>query len=279
MSAGQLSGNTVETAEQVMNILQDASKMSKITAAVVLVVMLILSHFIIRIVGKALTNGKRVPPSAHKLVIFLVRTLLIMLSLMAAANILGIPVNPFLALFSVVGVAISLAVQDFLSNLVGCLAIATSREFKLGDFIQTPTASGKVMHVSLLSTKLRTASGLTVFVPNKTILSSPLTNYTASEKQRIQMTYTAAHRHPVEEVKEALQEAVSQMDTLLPDSTSSVVVAGITHICVNYEVYVWAAGKDCFDTLYRMNELVHGIFMRRGIDWVNPGTVMISEKK
>ena len=184
-----------EEAQKVVGILQTAGTQKLITAAGLLAVLLVASHFIVKLFKRFLNSSKLINKSLHTLLTYILRYMLILLSLMVAANSVGVPITTFVALFSILGVALSLALQGVLSNIAGCLILVTGRQFGVGDFIQTPTGSGTVKDIGLLYTELGAPDGTTVYLPNSSLYTAPLTNVTSSGKRRIAQVYTAAYRH------------------------------------------------------------------------------------
>ena len=73
----------------------------------------------------------KVAPAMHSILRAIMRILLLLLSVMIALNIIGVPISSFLAVFSVIGLALSLAVQGVLKNFAGGMIILASKPFSL----------------------------------------------------------------------------------------------------------------------------------------------------
>ncbi len=267
---------SAEDAQQVVGILQNAGTQKLITAAGLLVVLLVASHFIVKLFKRFLNSTRLINKSLHTLLTYFVRYMLILLSLMVAANSVGVPITTFVALFSILGVALTLALQGVLSNIAGCLILVTGRQFGVGDFIQTSNGSGTVKDIGLLYTELAAPDGTIVYLPNSTLYTAPLTNVTSSGKRRIAQIYTAAYQHSPDEVRAALQEAVSKLTTLLPDPAPNIVVDGYARTYVNYKVFCWTAAGDYWPTLQKLNELVYQSFAEHGIEWADPKVAVVT---
>ena len=266
-----------EEAQQVVGILQSAGTAKLLTALGLLLVLLVATHFIVKLFRRFLNRSKLINKSLHTLLINMVRYGLILLSLMVAANSVGVPITTFVALFSILGVAISLALQGVLANIAGCMILVSGRQFEVGDFIQTSSGSGTVQDIGLLYTELAAPDGTRIYLPNSSLYTSPVTNVTSSGKRRIAQVYTAAYRHSPDEVKSALMEAVSKLTTLLPDSPPNVVVDSYARTYVNYKVFFWTASGDYWPTLQKLNELVYQSFADHGIEWADPVSVVTTD--
>ena len=79
-----------------------------------------------------------------------------------------------------------------------------------------------------------------------------------------------------DEVRAALQEAVSKLTTLLPDPAPNIVVDGYARTYVNYKVFCWTATGDYWPTLQKLNELVYQSFAEHGIEWADPKVAVVT---
>lgn len=266
-----------ENAQEVIGILQSADAKKLLTALGLLILLLIISHVIVKVFKRFLNKSRLINKSLHTLLTHTLRYMLILMSVMVAANSIGVPITTFVALFSILGVAISLALQGVLANVAGCLILVSGQQFGVGDFIQTDKGSGTVQDIGLLYTKLAAPDGTTVYLPNSTLYTAPVTNVTAGGKRRIAQIYTAAYRHTPDEVREALREAMSKLPAVLPDPAPNIVLDSYARTYVNYKVFCWTEGSDYWPTLQKLNELVYASFAEHGIEWADPVTVVTTD--
>lgn len=136
---------------------------------------------------------------------------------MIALNIIGVPISSFLAVFSVIGLALSLAVQGVLKNFAGGMIILASKPFSLGDYIEAETVAGTVEEISLLYTRLTTPDGRTIYVPNDVLYSSQMINYTYSGTRRIEVPIGVSYDNTPEQVRAAALDAISTLEGTLAD--------------------------------------------------------------
>ncbi len=134
---------------------------------------------------------------------------------------LNFDVAALVASLGVVGIGISLASQDTVSNIFGFAAIVTDNPFEVGDFIKTPDVSGVVEHVGMRSTRVRQLDQALVTVPNNLLTNAVVLNWSRLEKRRmnftIGLTYDATSqqiRAFVHHVRELLKNA----DDVDPDT-------------------------------------------------------------
>ena len=99
------------------------------------------------------------------------------LIIIIAASILGINGTALASVIGTAGVAIGLAMQGSLSNLVGGMMILFFRPFKVGDYIDNHTDSGTVREIGVFYTVLRTPDNKTITIPNGALSNATVVNY------------------------------------------------------------------------------------------------------
>ena len=207
----------VSQVEEVINIAKSQTPQKIIAAAIVLVVGLILSRMVVKLINRLLEKY-RVVPSVTSMLRTMIRFVIDLIVVMIAANVLGIPITSFVAVFSVIGIAISLAVQGVLSNLAGGLIILTVKTFEIGQFVETDGYSGTVKDINLMYTRLLAPDGRVIFVPNSTTYTNRLINYSMNPQRRIEISVSASYDNTPEEVKQALMKAVRRIPQILSDA-------------------------------------------------------------
>ena len=104
------------------------------------------------------------------------------------AQTLGADVKAFLAGLGIGGLAFALAAQDTIANVFGSIVVAIDQPFKIGEFVQIGSLKGTVEDIGLRSTKLRTPERSLIIIPNKSVASDPVTNYTRMPQRRVDLS-------------------------------------------------------------------------------------------
>ncbi len=131
--------------------------------------------------------------------------------------VLDIDITAFLAGAGIVGIAIGLAAQDFLSNLLGGAVIAVDKPFELYDRITIDQYTGDVMHVGSRSTRLKTLDNQIVTIPNSTVTKSFVVNYsTMDSRRKIRIDVRVAYGTDVQRVKKILNDIVIELAERIP---------------------------------------------------------------
>lgn len=104
-------------------------------------------------------------------------------AVLVTADNIGIKIGGVLASFGLTGLAVALAAQETLSNLLGSIVILADRPYVTGDRIKIGADEGVVEHIGIRSTRLRTPGGDEITIPNRTVAASNVRNYSKSTNQ------------------------------------------------------------------------------------------------
>ena len=113
------------------------------------------------------------------------RIILWTILLLLALDNLGIEITGLITGLGIGGIAIALAVQNILSDLLAYISIMMDRPFVIGDFIVVDEFTGVVEHIGLKTTRLRSLSGELLIFSNNDLLSSRMRNYKDREQRRV----------------------------------------------------------------------------------------------
>lgn len=239
-----------------------------ISAAILLVVCGVLIKLILKATDRMLGRS-RLDKAVHPFIRTIVKLVLLFTAIMLIAGTLGVDTSSLLALLSVAGLAVSLALQNVLSNMASAVILLTTKPFQIGHFIEMGSVSGTVVKIGAICTDILTLNNQLVHVPNSEITGSTVTNYTASDKRRLEYRITAAYDAPVEDVKAALLRAAEhplRMQEMQPIAR----VNGYGESAIEYVLFLWIRPKDYMDVYYDVLENVKREFDAAGIEMTYP---------
>jgi small-conductance mechanosensitive channel len=127
---------------------------------------------------------------------FIARVVIWSFVLLLTLDNLGIEIKPLLAGLGIGGLAVALAVQNILGDLLASLTIALDRPFVVGDSLTVDTFSGTVEYIGVKSTRLRSVSGEQIIIPNANLLSSRLRNNARMGERRVVFTISVSQDTP-----------------------------------------------------------------------------------
>ena len=239
-----------------------------ISAAILLVVCGVLIKLILKATDRMLGRS-RLDKAVHPFIRTIVKLVLLFTAIMLIAGTLGVDTSSLLALLSVAGLAVSLALQNVLSNMASAVILLTTKPFQIGHFIEMGSVSGTVVKIGAICTDILTLNNQLVHVPNSEITGSTVTNYTASDKRRLEYRITASYDAPVEDVKAALLRAAEhplRMQEMQPIAR----VNGYGESAIEYVLFLWIRPTDYMDVYYDVLENVKREFDAAGIEMTYP---------
>ena len=175
-----------------------------------------------------------------------VRFIVLALGVVLALDLLGLNIAPLLAGAGVMGLALSLAAKDTLSNLIAGVLLIMDRPFKVGDRIELWTAPnetgtwGDVIEIGLRATKIRNPDNLVIIVPNSLIMVRDIVNYTMSgEDIRLRIPFSVAYESDIDRAKVLLIEAAKKVQGVKLEPAPIVIVRGFGPSDVQIQLRVW----------------------------------------
>ena len=227
-------------------------------ALVILVVGVLAIRIIGKILGKTLEKSK-LEKAAHTLINSLVKTALYILLGLVAASTLGIDVTSIVALASVLTLALSLALQNMVSNIIGGFTILYTQPFHSGDYVEIAGQAGTVQEINMSYTKLATPDNKVISIPNSAVIAAQIVNYSAETTRRINIDVSVAPDVDTQKVIDALVLA-GTVDNVLLEPAPAAVVAGYGEGTINYSLRVWVHTADYWDVFFLLNQRVKQIF-------------------
>lgn len=234
-------------------------------AAVILLVGGGIIHIMMKLIDRMLEKSKALA-SLRQYIRSVARIGLWFLVILIAAEEIGIPTTSLIALLSVAGLAVSLALQSTLSNLAGGITLLVTKPFQVGDYVEADGVSGTISAIDLAYTTFVTVDNKEIFVPNSQLSSTKIINYTAMGKRRAELTFTASYDAPTQTVKKAIREAVDAIPQILSEPEPVIWLSEYQSSSIQYVVRVWATTDDYWNVYYSLMEGVRESFARYGVE-------------
>ena len=231
----------------------------------------VLGALIIFIIGKFLVNWlnrlfarilekRKVDPSIQSFLKSMVNILLLIMLILAVIGKLGIELTGFAALLASAGVAIGMA-----------LFILLFRPYKVGDFIEASTgASGTVKEIQIFHTILITADNKMIYVPNGSMSSGVITNYSKLDTRRIEWNFGVDYGEDYNKVEKVLREIIANDKRILTSPAPFIELGELAASSVNIKIRVWVNSSDYWDVFFSMNQTVYSTFNKEGINFPFP---------
>ena len=247
-----------------------AIKSANVLPAVILAVVGILAiRLILKLVDKSISKT-RLEKAAVSLIRSALKVVLWLLLALMVASRLGIDVTGVVALASVASLALSLALQDALANVIGGFTLLTNHPFRSGDYVEIAGQGGTVQAIDITYTKLTTSDNKTISIPNSAVVASQIINYSTSGIRRVEISFSASYDAPIATVKAALLEAAALPTVLTEPAAPFAGVVSYGDSSISYTLRVWTTSDEYWNTYFTITENIKQEFDKAGVEMSYP---------
>lgn len=236
-------------------------------------IIFVVGRFLIRLMNKfvhQILSKRNIDPSVRSFVGSLVNVILMILLIISVVGALGVQTTSFAALLASAGVAIGMALSGNLSNFAGGLIILIFKPYKVGDYIESQGVSGSVKEIQIFHTVLNTPDNKIIYIPNGSLSSSAVINYSYQTTRRIEWTFGVDYGTDYEEVKRQLEEVLQKDTRILASPAPLVALSQLADSSINFVVRVWVKSGDYWDVFFDINKNVYQTFNKVGINFPFP---------
>jgi len=240
-----------------------------ITALVIFYVGRIVARFVAKGIRKAMQSQK-VDKILESFVSNLAYWAMMMFVIIATINQIGVQTTSLIAIMGAAGLAIGLSLQGSLANFAAGVLIVMFRPYRVGDFVEAAGISGTVVQVQILTTVLKTGDNKQIVVPNGQIMGSIITNYSANDTRRVDLTIGVSYDDDIDKVRSTLQDLIDADERILKDPACLIAVSELADSSVNFTVRIWVNSSDYSAVKYGLTEAIKKRFDKEGISFPYP---------
>lgn len=175
---------------------------------------------------------------------------------LASLERVGVNTTSVTAVLAAAGLAVGMALQGSLSNFAAGVMIILFRPFKVGDFVEAAGTKGIVEEINVFNTMLRTPDNIDIIVPNSSITSGNITNYSSKPTRRIDLVVGCAYSDDLQAVKTFLESVVQEDRRILRDPEPVVAVSDLAEHSVNFVVRPWVKNTEYWDVRWALTERI-----------------------
>ena len=240
---------------------------------IIAVLIFYIGRFVVKLVVRGLTrvmDRQEVDETLQTFVGNLVRVALMIVVIIAAIGAIGIQTTSFIAIFGAAGLAVGLALQGSLSNFAAGVLIVLFRPYRVGDYVEAAGIAGSVEQVQILTTVLKTPDNKQIIVPNSQIMDSIITNYSANDTRRVDLTVGVSYDDDLDKVTATLRELVEADDRILKEPACQIAVLELADSSVNFVVRPWTRTSDYWGVYFDLTERIKKRFDDEGISFPFP---------
>ena len=272
--------NLAETIDKVVHMDYRAFFMGMLGDAVVVVLKIVLAlliyavgRWIIRRIVRvldAVLERRQIDVSLRSFLRHTMRVVFSLLLILSVIQTLGVNVTSIIALFASATLAVGMALSGTAQNFAGGVMILLMKPYRVGDYISAQGQSGTVKEIKLFSTVILTADNQTIYIPNNTIATAIIDNYSTAELRRVEWTVGISYGDDVDVARRAILELL-EADPRVERSPAPVVwVAALADSAVNLSVRAWVKNADYWNVFFEYNEKMYKTLPEKGIGFPFP---------
>ena len=260
--------NLEQVIQQVITFCVDAGK-SILLAAVIFIAGRLLISVINRLVAQMMERRK-IDATIQSFLRSFINILLTILLLISVVSALGVNTTSFAALLASAGVAVGMALSGNLQNLAGGLIILLFKPYKVGDYVDAQGVSGTVKEIQIFHTVLVTPDNKIIYVPNGSLSSGSVTNYSLSQLRRVDWTVGVEYGTEIEKVRQTVLDLIKKDGRILTEPAPFIALSALADSSVNITIRVWVKNEDYWGVFFDMNQNIYEVFNREGISFPFP---------
>ncbi len=272
--------NLVQTIDKVMNMDYRAFFTDMLNDGVWILLKLLLA-LAIYLVGRWIVKRivhlldmtferRRVDVSLRMFVRNAVKVVFSLVLVLIVVQTLGVNVTSVIALFSAATLAIGMALSGTAQNFAGGVMILLMKPYRVGDFISAQGQSGTVREIKLFSTVITTGDNQTIYIPNNSIATAIIDNYSTADLRRVDWTVGISYGDNIETARKTLLEILAADSRVLREPAPVVWVAALADSSVNLTIRAWVRNADYWDVFFQNNELFYNRLPEHGISFPFP---------
>jgi len=248
-------------------------------AIIVFVVGFFLNKIILNIFSKGAEHSK-LDQTVNKFLSSVIKIVVTSIVIIVVLSIIGIPMTSIITVLGTMGVAVGLALKDSLSNVAGGVILLINRTIKVGDYVEIGAYSGTVDEVSILFTKITTVDNKDVFIPNGTVSTSAITNYSMEGNRRVDLVFGISYNNDHKKAISVINSVLEKHPLVLNEPESFVRLGELGASSLNITVRAWAKNDDYWTVYFDLLEQVKEKFDEENIVIpYNQVDVHVTEKK
>lgn len=224
-------------------------------AIIVFIVGFFLNKVILNIFAKGAEHSK-LDQTVNKFLSSVIKIVVTAIVIIVVLSILGIPMTSIITVLGTMGVAVGLALKDSLSNVAGGVILLINRTLKVGDYVDIGAYSGTVDEVSILFTKITTTDNKDIFIPNGTVATSAITNYSIEGNRRVDLVFGISYDNDHKKAISAINSVIEKHPLIVKEPESFVRLGELGASSLNITVRVWTKNADYWTVYFDLIEQV-----------------------
>ena len=193
-----------------------------------------------------------------------------LLLVLIVVSTLGVNVTSLIAVASAATLAIGMALSGTAQNFAGGVMILLMKPYRVGDYISAQGQSGTVRDIKLFSTVITTADNQTIYIPNNSIATAIIDNYSTADLRRVDWSVGISYGDDVDVARKAVLAMLAADSRILKDPEPVVWVAALADSSVNLTIRAWVKNSDYWNVFFEHNEEFYKELPKHGLSFPFP---------
>lgn len=193
-------------------------------------------------------------------------------------GILGIDTTSLIAMFASASLAIGMALSGTMQNFAGGVMILLLRPYRIGDYVEAQGQAGTIKEISLFNTVITTVDNKIIYVPNSSISTGIINNYSQAATRRVDWNITISYGDDVEVARRVLIEMMNSDKRVMQDPAPVVYLTSLGNSAVNISARAWVANADYWGVYFDLNERIYNELPKHGLHFPFPQLSVHVEK-
>ena len=199
-----------------------------------------------------------------------ISTVFTLLLVLIVVSTLGVNVTSLIAVASAATLAIGMALSGTAQNFAGGVMILLMKPDRVGDYISAQGQSGTVRDIKLFSTVITTADNQTIYIPNNSIATAIIDNYSTADLRRVDWSVGISYGDDVDVARKAVLAMLAADSRILKDPEPVVWVAALADSSVNLTIRAWVKNSDYWNVFFEHNEEFYKELPKHGLSFPFP---------
>jgi small conductance mechanosensitive channel len=247
-----------------------------VVAAFLLLIFTIVISIILKVLRTAVNNPRHpMPEQLGRLIIALVKLVLWIQIIPIVVNRVGIAVDSVVAVVTAIALTIGMSLRPQAENVVAGVALMLNAPCKEGDMVCFAGVKGKCHNLGLALTTIAQSTGELVHIPNMKVFSAPMDNYSAQERQRIDVDFHVLPSADVKELRKIILKTLNVINStkvltgndplVLAEPPPVMILKDVTQTSLKVTARVWVEPDKMFSANFPIREALHDALAEKGV--------------
>lgn len=148
-------------------------------------------------------------------------------------------VTAFLAGLGILGFTVGFALQDIMQNFMAGVILLVQQPFEVQDAVEVDKFGGTILAINLRTTEMETFDGRIVIIPNASVLSNPIINYTRAQRRRVELSVGVSYDTDPTQARKVVSDAIQNVPGFVKEPQPMVIFHTFAGSSIEMTAYFW----------------------------------------